>query len=108
MNAIVIVVDKDGSATAIADPLSRKYLDDRSKVRASHILPRNLLKLQAFILLRRMFGDDGIVAAWTRKWKGPWTVRWAHQPYKVVFTHKRRSQCLYWEKKELERRLQMG
>jgi len=107
-NQTVIVVDYDGSAAAIADQVSMRYFGQSGhsvKRRASHILPKNKTKRKAFVLLRRMFGDDGLVANWTRTWKGPWKVSWAEQPNKVVFTHKRRSQCLYWEKKELENKL---
>ena len=108
MKQFTIIIDSDGSSTSVLDPELHGWnraIGYVKKTRASYILPKNKTKRLAFILLRRMFGDEGRIADWTRTWKGPWQVSWAEDKSKVVFTHKRRSQCLYWEKKELEQRL---
>lgn len=103
-----IVVGMDGEITTIDTPELRQIaaaLGTVRQERVSHIWPVNKTKRAAFRLLRRWFGETGRIAAWTRKWKGPWQVRWVSNPSRVVYSHKRRSQCLYWEKRELERRL---
>lgn len=43
-------------------------------VRGSNVLPGGRVKAAAFLLLRRLFGETGHVAAWTRRWQGPWQV----------------------------------
>jgi hypothetical protein len=42
--------------------------------RASHVVPISRPKRWAFRLFRRLFGETGRVAAWTRTWRGPWRV----------------------------------
>jgi hypothetical protein len=42
--------------------------------RGSYILPISRPKRWAFRLFRRLFGETGRVAAWTRSWRGPWRV----------------------------------
>jgi hypothetical protein len=43
--------------------------------RVSTIQPLCLWKRLAFLFLRRVCGEQGRVAAFTRKWSGPWTAR---------------------------------
>ena len=43
--------------------------------RGGYVLPASPSKRAAFRLLRRVFGDRGRVAAWTRTWSGPWLVQ---------------------------------
>lgn len=42
--------------------------------RASHVLPAHPLKRLAFVWLRRLMGESGAAAKWTRSWGGEWTV----------------------------------
>lgn len=42
--------------------------------RATHIDPVNAALRQVFYLLRGLFGDEGRVAAWTRRWRCRWRV----------------------------------
>lgn len=67
-----------------------------TKRRISHILPRHPLKRAAFILLRRLFGEDGKVSGWTRSWSGPWTATMLIGNGEH-FTHASRAECVRWE-----------
>ena len=67
-----------------------------AKRRISHILPVNPIKRAAFILLRRLFGDDGKVSDWTRSWSGPWVVTMLIGNGEH-FTHASRAECVRWE-----------
>jgi len=42
--------------------------------RGGYVWPQRRLKRFAFRLLRKLFGRNGRIAAWTRTWRGPWTV----------------------------------
>ena len=71
-----------------------------SRIRVSKILPVNPAKRMAFILLRRVFGEDGIMAAWTRKWHGPWEATILET--KETFNHPQRQECLEWERNKIQ------
>lgn len=70
-----------------------------TKERASHIRPEGIGKRLAFIALRRIFGDDGCVAAWTRTWPGPWRCHIIGTD--LIFVDEHRDVCLVWEHAEL-------
>lgn len=70
------------------------------KQRASHILPVNGVKRAAFKVLRRVFGETGRVADWTRRWRGPWYAEIIATG--ETFTHWDRQKCVDWELKRLE------
>jgi hypothetical protein len=42
--------------------------------RVSHIYPQNLILRTIFKTLRKLFGDNGKIADWTRNWKCKWQV----------------------------------
>ncbi|MBN2003774.1 MAG: hypothetical protein JXA21_10490 [Anaerolineae bacterium] len=42
--------------------------------RGGHVWPKHGFKRLAFRLLRRLCGNRGRVAAWTRTWRGAWLV----------------------------------
>jgi len=44
------------------------------KKRVSHIYPQNFILRTIFKMLRKLFGDNGKVADWTRSWKCKWQV----------------------------------
>jgi hypothetical protein len=67
--------------------------------RVSHIRPEGIWKWLVFIALRKLFGDDGMVAAWTRTWPGPWMVTIIGSDQ--VFVDQDRDVCLAWEHAEL-------
>lgn len=71
-----IVVNQDGSIEFIKDAASpmnglASQVARINTVRASNVMPYSSLKRVAFILIRTLFGDRGVVADWTRRWKGP-------------------------------------
>lgn len=72
--------------------------------RASRILPVNIFKRCAFIALRKLFGDRGKVAAFTRTWRGPWTCRVIGSPRR--FTAPSRTLCINWEDEVLNERIE--
>ncbi len=70
---IVISVTEEGSLEFIEGQMPLNLpLGNGTRRRLSNIRPERFAKLTAFLFLRRIFGDRGRVAAWTRKWKGPW------------------------------------
>jgi len=42
--------------------------------RVSHIYPKKFFQRIVFKVLRKIFGDNGKVAEWTRNWKCEWIV----------------------------------
>ena len=74
-----VVLSPAGRVTVVAHryfhapvlALLARHLGEIVEVR----LPASPSKRAAFRLLRRLFGDRGRVAAWTRTWPGPWLVQ---------------------------------
>lgn len=70
-----IVLCPDGKGFIEGDiPLAFPQLTTGKLRRATHILPMSFFLRSLFILLRRLFGDNGRVAAWTRRWRCNWLV----------------------------------
>lgn len=87
----------DGSVTTLNTPaLPLAELGTVSLTRYSRILPLHPVKRAAFQALRRLFGDQGRTAAWTRTWRGPW--RAVILGTGAVFVSYDRAECLAWEK----------
>ena len=83
-----------GEVTAIYSPASADILQalvtdvktvDKSKKRASHVLPVNPLLKRLFRWLRDKYGEKGIVAAFTRKWPCRWEADMSPSGGKEVF-----------------------
>lgn len=70
--------------------------------RVSLILPSNPFLRGLFLLLRKLFGENGSVADWTRTWRCQWFV--TSQLLPVRFQHTDRGVCERWERDELEKR----
>jgi hypothetical protein len=75
----VIVSFQGGKVRVLSDNtefISRTMGDmtEKRTHRASHIYPTNVIKRWSFIVLRKVFGDKGRLASWTRKWKCHWFV----------------------------------
>lgn len=62
-----IIVLKDDN-DAFIEKLNRPFHTHR----ASFVYPINTLKRIAFKVIRKVFGDWGKMANWTRVWRGPW------------------------------------
>ena len=72
-----IKIDEEGNIITFAEELKEvnpKIYEEvkHTKKRVSHILPENPLKRIVFKVLRKLFGDEGKIADWTRNWKGKW------------------------------------
>lgn len=72
--------------------------DHQHKQRYSEILPVNPVKRGVFRFLRKMFGEDGRVADWTRRWLCVWRAEILIGVHKgETFTHALRACCVEWE-----------
>ena len=92
----LVVVGPDGCLRTLGgDNLPLEGLGVVHKRRASHILPLNNPKRAVFRLLRRVFGEKGRVAAWTRTWRGPWEAHILATGERFVSWN--RQSCLDWE-----------
>lgn len=76
MRTLRVRVSADGRVRALYNESLEAYAEKLGlkKVRASYVEPVNLLLRKAFHWLRKRFGDDGRVAAWTRTWPCRWQV----------------------------------
>ena len=77
---------QDERAQAVIRLLGQVLTDER----AGYVWPKHPVKRAAFRLLRRVFGDAGRVAAWTRRWRGPWVVvaaKTGRQIGTIYFSH---------------------
>jgi len=72
---IVFSIDNEGDVKFLVSDATRPFLDDSSRVqRASHVEPWNIPLRWAFYALRKVFGEYGKVAYFTRKWPCYWRV----------------------------------
>lgn len=94
-----IILLHDGTIKTIGKPPFNLPVRTLSKRRVSTITPMWAPKKQAFWLLRKIFGDDGLVAAYTRTWNGPWLVRIIATGEWSVFN--RREFAVDWEMEQL-------
>jgi len=95
-----IHIMQDGTIKAVGgEQLPLAELGQVESRRASRILPVNIFKRCAFIMLRKVFGDRGRVATFTRSWSGPWQVRVIGSPRQ--FTAPSRRLAIAWEQEIL-------
>lgn len=91
-----LIIERTGQVRALGNPLN--LAGPSSAHRFSVILPVNPCKRAVFIALRRLFGDDGKVAAWTRTWRTTWEATILHTGEQA------RSNCratlLAWEQEK--------
>jgi len=77
---------KDGMIMGFKDEIEKLQKKQKIEIlktkRVSHIYPANFFLKIAFIFLRFVFGENGKIANWTRKWKCKWSV---FIPQKGVF-----------------------
>lgn len=92
-----VTIDVDGQFEWSGDFLPNYIDPDTLDIRrVSRIVPDHWLKGPLFLLLRKIFGDEGKVAAWTRNWEGPHTCTLLD--YGVTTTHESRAIALRWER----------
>jgi len=89
-NIVTVTIDEDGDMVYLATDAADIFMECGQTItrRASHVLPTTFWHRQWFRLLRRVFGEKGRVAAWTRTWRTLWFVdtspvdgpvlRWKH------------------------------
>ena len=70
------------------------------RIRVSTIQPLTAPKRCLFRLIRFLFGDQGRIAAWTRRWVGPWKAVILATGQSAVFEN--RDQAVMWEMRCLE------
>lgn len=102
----VIQIRRDGTIVSLSN-LEVTLDGPVTTTRASHVEPFRLIPRLAFRLIRRVFGETGAAANWTREWNVLWRVRfpgssgWAYGPAS-------RSRCIAWEVETLSSRLLDG
>ena len=70
-----LICHPDGSVSTLTDNPIAPPLENVRTERWSEIIPISIPKRVAFRVLRRLFGEQGNVAAWTRGWSGMWEMR---------------------------------
>ncbi|MEM3426669.1 MAG: hypothetical protein QW212_00210 [Nitrososphaerales archaeon] len=76
-------------------------LKEKKETRVSRIVPENIFLRIFFLLLRRVFGDEGKVADWTRRWSCRWVLLVGGEKLGVF---KDRKEAIEFEKKFISRR----
>lgn len=71
---MTFVFAADGSVRAVGAPGLEFLGEGATRRRASHVEPARPLLRRAFHALRERFGEDGAVAAFTRRWPCAWRV----------------------------------
>lgn len=98
-----LFIQPDGMVISVGDAPELALLGDRTRRRASCVVPLHRGKRILFYLLRAVFGERGITAEWTRQWPGPWVaVLFATGE---SFIHQSRRVVLQWEHERLEQLL---
>ncbi|MBN2006455.1 MAG: hypothetical protein JXA21_24095 [Anaerolineae bacterium] len=74
---VAFKIKTDGTFAIVAhapEDISVTPGDIAAHARGGHVWPRPFFKQMTFRVLRRLFGNRGWIAAWTRTWRGPWIV----------------------------------
>lgn len=108
MKETILHFNRDGTVRAVVSDEALQIseaIGATVTLRASNVVPANVFKFVAFILLRQCFGERGRVANWTRTWRGDWEV-WmkGNTQRRPDFAHPSRRVCIDWEVRELNRR----
>jgi hypothetical protein len=94
---MIINIEPDGQISFLGDlpaGLDLPLANPRRR-RVSTIQPVSLAKRWAFLFLRKVAGDTGRVAAWTRTWKCKWRATILATGQTAVFEN--RQAALDWE-----------
>ncbi len=95
MKTTTVTVLPNGDVQFLGEDLFDLPLGKIRRRRLSTIRPTCVWKLIAFLYLRRVCGEQGRVAAFTRKWKGPWRATILATGEAAVF--EKRSDAIGWE-----------
>ena len=107
MSNVILRFDASGKVTGIGHQINFKAvgletLGQTAVRRGSHVLPQRPFKRLAFRLLRRLFGESGRLADWTRTWKGPWQIDLSPVDGPCVSGYLHRSDAIAAEVRYLE------
>jgi hypothetical protein len=101
---VKIVIDPNGEMRTIATPEAESLgLGSGKRRRASYIEPANRPLRWLFRRLRRMFGDYGRVAAFTRSWPCEWRVDLTPSAGPIVGGFHDRAEAIRFEVRWLEK-----
>jgi hypothetical protein len=96
-----LIIRRDGRIEFLAPPPFPLKLDRVKRERFSEIVPLDPVKRVAFRVLRKLFGERGKVAAWTRRWLCIWTGHILIGPHRgEEFISPFRQAVLDWEKEK--------
>jgi hypothetical protein len=70
-----LIIRKDSTIEWLNPPPFPIPIERQKRQRFSEIIPLDPIKCIAFRILRKLFGEDGKVAAWTRGWRTIWIGR---------------------------------
>lgn len=96
---VKIRINPDGTVVAVNSEAARPFLEAIGEVRlkrASHVEPVNR-PLRLFFHILRLLGENGRVAAWTRKWGCLWRVDLGLSHGPVLGPFKSRQQAIQSE-----------
>ena len=73
---LIISATPQGTLVFLSSPEFQSLMQkgQAEKTRASHVEPLGPVRRLAFRALRRIFGGEGRVAEWTRRWRCRWCV----------------------------------
>jgi len=99
MESVVVSIDTEGTATYLVNEHTKGLFPDAQEPRrATHIEPELLPLRLAFRALRKAFGDDGTVAAWTRSWTiGTWQADFTPIGESIVHGFQSHAQAVRFE-----------
>ena len=107
MKKCTVILRKDGTIEWLHPPPFPLAVRQVSRQRFSEILPVNPVKRAAFRVLRRLFGETGRVAAWTRSWAVLWRAEILIGPRRgATRTSGIRAVLLDWEENQWAQQVQ--
>jgi len=95
-----VKVKADGTLEFLGQPPPGLNLPMLKPRRISEIIPINPVKRSMFRLLRKVFGEYGLVGQWTRTWRCQWRctlLAGKHTGFTAVSTD--RASLIDWEQK---------
>ena len=101
MKRTILISKKDGSLQWLTPPPFPVPVLSQTTERFSEITPVNPIKRATFKLLRRMFGEQGKVADWTRRWLCLWECRILLGKHRgEAMRHELRPLLIEWEQQK--------
>jgi hypothetical protein len=96
-----LIIRRDGALEWLNPPPFPIPIEGQKRERYSEILPLDPWQRLVFVALRKLFGEDGKVAAWTRTWLCVWIGRILLGPHKgEEFISPFRAAIVQWEQEK--------